>query len=92
MNPYHFEQTEPPVLTESMLRETEHRRTGRITLALLMLSGVLMQTAVVLLGLYAEPVYPIFSWCCFFYVIFSTAVCTLFAGVFAYKGGFLSCC
>ena len=76
---YHFEQHNPPVLNENMLRaEAEKRKLNRQT-ALLSLAGILFQFAIVLLGYSAIDWYPWITALCFGYAIISTTGCSIIA-------------
>ena len=82
-----FEQHDPPVLNENMLRAELERRRLRLQTALLALAGILLQTVIVLFGYSAIDWYPWFSAICFGYVILSTTGCSVIAVTCSQKGG-----
>lgn len=68
---YDFEQFEPPVLNENILRNEakERKRNGQLILAIV--AGILMQIVLILLGWTALDWYPWLSLLCFGYVLVS---------------------
>ena len=84
---YDFEQHQPPVLNENMLRRELNRRRLHRQPVLLVLAGVLFQIAVVLLGYSAMDWYPGLCALCFGYVFVSTAGCAVVAATYTRKGG-----
>lgn len=84
---YNFEQHNPPVLNESMLRAELERRKLRWQTALLALAGILLQVVVALFGYSAIDWYPWISAVCFGYVIISTTGCGVIAVAYSRKGG-----
>ena len=57
---YNFEMHAPPHLTEAMLQARIEARKKHLQTLLVLLSGVLMQVAIVLLGALAAPRSPCF--------------------------------
>ena len=84
---YNFEMHAPPHLTEAMLQARIEARKKHLQTLLVLLSGVLMQVAIVLLGALAAPRSPAFSFICLVYVLISTAGGSVIAVVFVQKGG-----
>lgn len=84
---YNFEMHAPPHLTEAMLQARIEARKKHLQTLLVLLSGVLMQVAIVLLGALAAPRSPAFSFICLVYVLISTAGGSVIAVIFVQKGG-----
>lgn len=84
---YRFEQHDPPVLNENMLRAELEQRKRRRQTALLAVAGLLLQAAVILLGYSALDWYPWLSALCFGQVIVSATGCGVVAVVYSRTGG-----
>ncbi len=84
---YNFEQHNPPVLSENMLRTELERRRLRWQTALLAVAGLLLQIVVILFGYSAINWYPWISALCFGYAVISTAGCGVVAITYSRKGG-----
>lgn len=84
---YHFDQKDPPVLNENMIRTEIERRKLHWQTALFVLAGILLQVAVALFGYSAIDWYPWVSAICFGYVIISTTGCGVIAIAYSRKGG-----
>lgn len=84
---YNFEQHNPPVLNESMLRAEMERRKLHWQTALLAVAGLLLQVVIVLFGYSAIDWYPWASAICFGYVIVSTTGFGVVAIAYSQKGG-----
>lgn len=87
---YDFEQHQPPVLNENMLRAEMERRRLRWQTALIAVAGILMQVVLVVLGLFVQYDYPIMTAIYFGYVVLSTTGGSVLAVVCTRKGGHLS--
>ena len=87
---YDFEQYQPPVLNENMLRAEMERRRLRWQTALIAVAGILMQVVLVALGLFVQFDYPVITVICFGYVVMSTTGGSVLAVVCTRKGGRLS--
>lgn len=87
---YDFEQHQPPVLNENMLRAEVERRRLCWQTALIAVAGILMQVVLVVLGLFVQYDYPIMTAFCFGYVVLSTTGGSVLAVVCTRKGGRLS--
>ena len=87
---YDFEQHQPPVLNENMLRAEVERRRLRWQTALIAVAGILMQIVLVALGIFVQYDYPIMTVIFFGYVVLSTTGGSVLAVVCTRKGGRLS--
>lgn len=83
---YNFEQHDPPVLNENMLRAETERRKLHWQTALLAVAGLLLQAVIALFGYSAIDWYPWVSAICFGYVIVSTTACGVVAVAYSRKG------
>ena len=86
---YDFEQHQPPVLNENMLRAEAERRRLRWQTALIALAGILMQVLLVALGIFVQFDYPVITVICFAYVVLSTTGGSVLAVVCTRRGGCL---
>ncbi len=86
---YDFEQYDPPILNEAMLRAEKERRQQQWQTALVGFAGILLQIVVVLLGYSAVDWYPWLAMVCFGYVVVSTTGCGVIAIAYSRKGGFV---
>lgn len=84
---YNFEAHTPPTLTETMLQARLEARKKHLQTLLVLLSGVLMQVAIVLLGVLAAPHSSVFALLCLVYVLISTAGGGVITVIFVQKGG-----
>lgn len=84
---YNFEQVQPPVLNESMIRLEMEKRRLRLQIILLAVAAILMLIAVILLGLFACKSYPWISLFCFAYALITATGGSIMAVVFTRKGG-----
>lgn len=84
---YNFEQHQPPILNENMIRREIEGRKLHLQTALLVLAGILLQVVIGLLGYSAMDWYPWISVLCFGYIIVSTTGCGIIAIVYSRKGG-----
>lgn len=84
---YNFEQHEPPVQNENMLRAELERRRLRWQTALVALAGILMQAVVVLIGLRAMADYLWLTMVCLSYTVVSVTGGSVLAVVATRKGG-----
>ncbi len=84
---YDFEQNNPPVLNENMLRrELERRKVQRQTMVLAA-AGILLQVVLLLFGVVSAVSYPVTAVICFIYVLVSAAGSGVIAVVCTRKGG-----
>lgn len=86
---YDFEQANPPVLNENMLRNKMEERKLRWQTILLATAAFLMQIVMILLGLVTSVEYPWIAVGCFGYVVVSIMGSSVIAIVYSgKKGGF----
>lgn len=84
---YNFEQVQPPVLNENLIREEIEKRRLRLQTALLALAGILLLVVIILLGFFVYKNNPWITLCCFIYVMISLTGSGIMAVVFTRKGG-----
>ena len=84
---YDFEQYEPPVFNENMLRTKQNEKKINVQTTLLVIAGLLLQRVVVLFGYSAIDWYPWISALCFGYVLISTTGGGIIAITYTKKGG-----
>lgn len=84
---YDFEQYEPPVFNENMLRTKQNEKKINVQTTLLVIAGLLLQLVVVLFGYSAIDWYPWISALCFGYVLISTTGGGIIAITYTKKGG-----
>lgn len=87
---YDFEQQNPPVLNEAMLRNEQERRKLRQQTALLFVAGLLLQFIAVFVGYSAIDWYPWLTALCFGYVVVSVTGAGVVAAAYTRKGGLQS--
>ena len=84
---YIFEREAPPALTENILRiKLEQRRLSRET-ALLAAGGILLQTVILTLGLFAWNMAPLLTVLCGGSVLVSAAGSAAIAVLYTRRGG-----
>ena len=88
---YNFEQVQPPILNESIIRLEMEKRRLRLQTALLAVSAVLLMVAMILLGVFAYASYPWIALFCFTYTVISATSGGIMAVIFTRKGGQLRC-
>lgn len=86
---YDFEQYNPPVLTEHMLYMELERRRLKTQTAVLALSGIILQFAVLFFGICMAEMYPLISITCFVYVFITFMGSGIIAFIYSKKGGFI---
>ena len=84
---YNFEQYNPPVLNENMLRAELERRRLRWQTTLIAVAGILIQILLVLFGFVTKNEYPVITVACLIYVVFSVTGGSVLAIVYTRKGG-----
>lgn len=87
---YDFEQQNPPVLNEAMLRNEQERRKLRRQTALLFVAGLLLQFIAVFVGYSAIDWYPWLTVLCLGYVVVSVTGAGVVAAAYTRKGGLQS--
>ena len=88
---YNFEQAQPPVLNERMIRLQLEKRRLHFQTALIAFAAILIVVAMFLLGVSAYETYPWFTLFCFLYALTSTTCGGALAIIFTRKGGQLIC-
>lgn len=84
---YNFEQHNPPVLNENMLRAELEQRRLRWQTALIAVAGILIQVLLILVGFVTKNEYPIITVVCLLYVVISITGSSVLAIVYTRKGG-----
>lgn len=84
---YNFDREQPPVVTESMLRDLEESRRVRRQALLVGAAGVLMQIALVITALLMWEIAPWLSLGCIVYVLMSLLGGGTIALIYRRKGG-----
>ncbi len=86
---YDFEQYNPPVLNENMLRRELEKRQLRRQLILLAVAAVMSQAVMIMLGILTWEIQPVISSVCFGYVGVSVTGSAVIAIAYSYrdKGG-----
>lgn len=84
---YNFEQHNPPVLNENMLRAELEQRRLRWQTALIAVAGILIQVLLILVGFVTKNEYPIITVVCLIYVVISITGSSVLAIVYTRKGG-----
>ena len=84
---YDFDLREPPLLNERSLRQKLEKRRLHFQTALLALSAVLIQGALLLLARIASSSYPLVAALCLGHVLTSAAGSGVIALIYTHKGG-----
>ena len=84
---YNFEQIQPPVLNERMIRLEIEKHRLHLQTALLALAAVMLLIAMTLLGFFAYESYPLIALFCFAYTVISATGGGVLAVIFTRKGG-----
>lgn len=84
---YYFEQYNPPVLNENMLRAKMEKCKLQRQTACIVFASILVQAVLVMLGFYTMNEYPIITVICMVYVILSTTGGSVLAILYTGKGG-----
>ena len=84
---YNFEQVQPPVLNERIIRSKIEKRRLHLQTALVALSAILLLAVMILLGIFAYETYPWIALFCFLYALVSATGGSALAIVFSRKGG-----
>lgn len=82
---YNFEQQEPPILNENMLRRELEKRTLQKQTAMLTLAVILSQAAMILLGVFTLEIYPVIAATCFLYSLMTTVGSGIIAVIYTKK-------
>ena len=84
---YSFEQVQPPVLNERMVRSKIEKRRLHLQTALVALSAILLLMVMILLGLFVYETYPWIALFCFLHALVSATGGGVLAVIFTRKGG-----
>ena len=84
---FHFEQFDPPILNEKLLRRELEKRAERRRIVLLVIAGALFQAVFILLGLLCWSTVPAITLACAGFAIVSAVGSGVIAIVYAQKGG-----
>ncbi len=82
---YNFEENTPPALNERILLQKAEEKKLRLQALLIAAAVILIQTAVLLVGIFAAPFYPILTVMSLIYVIVTATGCGVIAVVFTKK-------
>ena len=86
---YNFEQHNPPVLNENMLRAELERRRLRWQTTLIAIAGILLLITAAMLGFLVSEEYPWITALCLTYILFSATGGSVLAIVITKKGGII---
>lgn len=84
---YNFEQYNPPVLNENILRTKQDRRNANVQAAILVIASILFLSVIMIFGLTALEWYPWITVLCFGYVLISVTGGGIIAVICTRKGG-----
>lgn len=84
---FDFEQFDPPILNENILRRELEKRAERRRTILLTIAGALFQAVFILLGLLCWNTAPAFTLACIGFAIVSMVGSGVITIVYAQKGG-----
>ena len=84
---YNFEQYDPPALNERMVRAENERRKLRWQTVAITLAGILVQIALVMLGVLTVEDNPMIAMVCFVYVVLSVTGGSIAAIICTQNGG-----
>lgn len=84
---FHFEQFDPPILNERILRRELEKRAERRRTVLLAVTGALFQAVFILLGLLCWSAAPAVTLACVGFTVVSIAGSGVIAIVYAQRGG-----
>ena len=83
---YDFEQYEPPILNESILKERIQEKKATKAAILAGIAGVMMQVLILLAGFIIYTKYPVITMICIAYVIFSIVGGSVISIIYSKKG------
>ena len=84
---FHFEQFDPPILNEKILRRDLEKRAEQRRIVLLVIAGALFQALFILLGLLCWNTAPAVTLACIGFAIVSVVGSGVIAIVYTQKGG-----
>ena len=83
---YNFEQYEPPIINENMIKTRLEKKKAVRNAAIVAAAGVMMQMLTLLLGILAYSQYPIITFLCVSYVVVSMVGASVISIVYSKKG------
>lgn len=83
---YNFEQYEPPILNESILKERIQEKKATKAAILAGIAGFMMQILILLAGFIIYTKYPVITMICIAYVIFSVIGGSVISIIYSKKG------
>lgn len=83
---YNFEQNEPPIVNENMLRARLDKKKAVRNAAIVAVASVMLQMMTLLLGILMYSQYPIITFLCVSYVVVSMVGASVISIVYSKKG------
>lgn len=83
---YNFEQYEPPIVNENMLRARLEKKKAVRNAAIVAVASVMLQMMTLLLGILMYSQYPIITFLCVTYVVVSMVSASVISIVYSKKG------
>ena len=83
---YNFEQYEPPIINENMIKARLEKKRVIRNAAIVAAAGVLLQMMTLVLGVLAYSQYPIITFLCVTYVVVSMVGGSVISIVYSKKG------
>ena len=83
---YNFEQNEPPIVNENMLRARLDKKKAVRNAAIVAVASVMLQMITLLLGILMYSQYPIITFLCVSYVVVSMVGASVISIVYSKKG------
>ena len=83
---YNFEQNEPPIVNENMLRARLEKKKAVRNAAIVAVASVMLQMMTLLLGILMYSQYPIITFLCVSYVVVSMVSASVISIVYSKKG------
>lgn len=83
---YNFEQYEPPIINENMIKARLEKKRIVRNAAIVAVAGVLLQMITLVLGVLAYSQYPIITFLCVTYVVVSMVSASVISIVYSKKG------
>lgn len=83
---YNFEQYEPPIINENMIKARLERKRVVRNAAIVAAAGVLLQMMTLVLGVLAYSQYPVITFLCVTYVVVSIVSASVISIVYSKKG------
>lgn len=83
---YNFEQYEPPIINENMIKARLEKKRVVRNAAIVAAAGVLLQMMTLVLGVLAYSQYPVITFLCVTYVVVSMVSASVISIVYSKKG------